>query len=195
MLLIPQYLTIVLVRKEKSFSWLSELQLWPQSQGKSWGRFPSCLPSSLLLDCLLVQFAVRERSTKALPKYYHLLLQPRSLPARECPPSPEPASLIMAAGSQQGRGDRVTSLASLPIQLPYQCVSLAWACPMDPGVGLRANSRWRAQSLGTHQPVRIWKDFGSHPCQYSPAAAATGFKYSPRFTTMQILKLALCMIM
>ena len=125
-------------------------------------------------------------------KYYHLLFQARSLPAS---PSPEPASLSMAAGSQQGGGDRVTSLASLPSQLPNWAVSLAQVCIMEPVVGLWADSRWRAQCLGTHQPVCIQMDFGSHPCQSSPAATPAGFKYYPRFTTMQILKLALCMIM
>lgn len=52
---------------------------------------------------------------KSFINYYHLLFQARSLPAS---PSPEPASLSMAAGFQQGGGDGVTSLASLPASSP-----------------------------------------------------------------------------
>lgn len=190
-LLIPQYLTTVVVRKKSLFLALRTAVMTTESR-KGLGEIPLLppfLPSLGLPSCPICCAWMQHKS---FAKYYHLLLQARSLPAS---PSPEPESLIMAAGSHQGGGDRVTILASLPSQLPYRCVRLAWACPMGPGVGLWANSRWKVQFLGTHQPVHIWKDSGSYPCQYSPAATSTGFKYSPRFTTVQILKLALCMIM
>lgn len=62
LLIIPQYLTTVVVRKEQNCSWHSDCSGDPRIRERAGGDSP---PSSfLLLDYLLVQFVVHKRSQK-----------------------------------------------------------------------------------------------------------------------------------
>lgn len=149
------------------------LQWWPQNQGKGSGRFPFFLPSVGPSSCLICSSQMQPKASSNIATSYFKLGPGLQVPV---------LSQHLWVWQHDPSREEVTGTPVCPV-CPARSSTRVWIWPGAVSWtlwwGLWADSRWNAQSLGTHQPGCTQMDFGSCPCQSSPAATSTVFKYSP----------------